>query len=505
MRTRRRDGRKGGYLIEESYFMGKVCMERRCFLRSAALGTASMVLGQQETGARLSDRKHPERRPNLVFIFADQWRAQATGYNGDPNAQTTNLDKLAKESVNMANAVSGCPVCSPYRASLMTGRYPLSHGVFLNDLTLNTKAVSIAQAYNGAGYDTGYIGKWHLNGYHRSAFISREDRQGFDFWKVMECTHSYNNSCYYADENIKLKWEGYDSIAQTREARRYIRAHAEGKPFALFLSWGPPHAPYQTAPQKYKDLIRQEEIKLRPNIPDEFAAVARKDLAGYYAHIAALDDCIGQIVKTLGECGVEENTILVFTSDHGDLLYSQGQKNKQQPYEESIRVPFLLRFPAVLGRVGRKIDMPVNSPDIMPTLLGLSGIKVPDTVEGTDFSAVLRGDQKPCNEAVLISCPSPFGQWSRKQGGREYRGVRTRCYTYVRDLNGPWLLFDNKNDPYQLKNLCHKTEHKDLQANLEKILAKKLQQTNDEFLSGRTYIKRWGYKVSKSGTVSYTN
>jgi arylsulfatase A-like enzyme len=476
---------------------------RRKFLQRAAVGAASVTLGRKLSWAGALRQERVSRKPNLVFIFADQWRAQATGYAGNAQVRTPNLDKLADESVNFSNAVSGCPVCSPYRASLMTGRFPLTHGVFLNDVRLNTDAVSIAQVYNKAGYETGYIGKWHLDGRDRSAFIPKERRQGFKFWKAFGCTHNYNNSFYYGDENVKLKWQGYDAIAQTREAQRYIRERAGVRPFALFLSWGPPHAPYETAPQKYRKQFSEAQIKLRPNVPKKFEAKAKKALAGYYAHIAALDDCIGDILQALKESNLENDTIIVFTSDHGDMLYSQGGQKKQQPWDESILVPFLLRYPAALGSKGKTVDMPINAPDIMPTLLGLSGVEIPDTVEGTDLSGILRGIEKPKDDTVLISCPSPFGQWRRERGGREYRGIRTSQYTYVRDLNGPWLLFDNKKDQYQLNNLCNKAEYSGLQKKMEAILSKKLKQINDEFLPGAEYIKKWDYIVDKSGTVRY--
>ncbi len=483
-------------------------MKRREFLKGTGTTAASLILGPGLAGCaagRSRGKAEASLKPNLVFVFADQWRAQATGYAGNKDVKTPNLDKLAQQSINFCNAVSSCPVCSPYRASLITGQYPLTHGVFLNDLLLSDRAVSVAQAYKRAGYETAYIGKWHLYGNRRGAFIPREYRQGFEFWKALGCTHNYNNSYYFADENIRLKWQGYDSIAQTREAQKYIREHAGDKPFILFLSWGPPHAPYHTAPQKYRDMFDPAQLSLRPNVPREWHEQTRKNLAGYYAHIAALDDCIGELLETIRRVGIEKDTIFVFTSDHGDMLGSRGQMKKQRPWDESIRVPFLLRYPAVTGGKGRTIEMPINAPDIMPTLLGLSGIEIPDTVEGTDFSDIVRGKTEPDDNAALISCPSPFGQWSRDKGGREYRGVRTRRYTYVRDLNGPWLLYDNLKDPYQLENLVNNPRYAKLQNKLEELLNQKLKETNDEFLSGWDYIKKWGYKVQANGTVGYTN
>ena len=482
-------------------------MERRQFLKKTgtavgdALGLGLLAAGCVNRGPVKSPKKI---RPNLVFVFADQWRAQATGYAGDPNAITPNIDSLAKKSVNFTTAVSCYPVCSPYRASLMTGQYPLTHGVFLNDVQLGNCETSIAMAYNAAGYDTAYIGKWHLDGHGRSSFVPPERRQGFKFWNGFECSHDYNNSFYYDDKPVKRKWDGYDATAQTRRAQQYITEHSTGHPFALFLSWGPPHCPYDTAPQKYKDIFEEiANIKLRPNVPHEFQEKARIDLSGYYAHIAALDKCVGDILRTLRQNDIEKNTIFVFTSDHGDMLYSQGKQKKQQPWDESIRVPFLLRYPAVLGVEEKRISMPFNSPDIMPTLLGLSAINIPETVEGTDFSGVITGRQNPPDNAALIACYTPFGEWPRNFGGKEYRGIRTERYTYVRDMQGAWLLYDNEADLYQQKNLCNKPQYASLQKKLENILKQKLHKTKDKFQSGWDYINSWGHTVDEAGNAPY--
>lgn len=451
-----------------------------------------------------------ERKPNVVFVFADQWRAQATGYAGDPNVRTPHLDRLAGESVNFRTAVAGCPVCSPWRASLLTGQYPLTHGVFVNDVYLQHKAVSIADAFNAAGYDTGYIGKWHVDGHGRSSYIPRDRRQGFRFWKVLECTHDYGRSAYYADEDRKLFWDGYDAVAQTQEAIAYLRgrtgAHAgaqQNRPFALFVSWGPPHNPYETAPKEFREMYDPARIILRPNVPAELAERVRKDLAGYYAHCSALDFCMGEIMQALRSGGLEEDTILAFTSDHGDMLGSQGTQRKQKPWDESILVPFLLRYPAALGKRSREVPIPINAPDIMPTLLGLCGLEIPRTAEGVDFSPHLRRERTLPVEAALLACYHPFGEWPRARGGKEYRGVRTERHTYVRDLGGPWLLYDNEKDPYQLQNVCNNPAFADVQGKLDSLLNRILREQKDEFLPGDEYLWKWGYKTDAMGTVPY--
>ena len=131
------------------------------------------------------------KRPNVIFVFSDQHRAQALGYAGDPNVKTPAMDRLAEEGICFTLAVSGMPVCCPYRATFMTGQYPHHHGVFLNDLCLTTEAKCIGQAFLEAGYDTAYIGKWHLNGHGRQNPVPAEQRMGFLYWKVQECTHDY--------------------------------------------------------------------------------------------------------------------------------------------------------------------------------------------------------------------------------------------------------------------------------------------------------------------------
>lgn len=447
-------------------------------------------------------------KPNILYVFSDQWRECDHGYAGNPDVMTPHIDRFSREGVNFSNAISGIPVCCPHRACLITGKYPLTHGLFLNDLSLATDHRSIAHCLNEAGYATGWIGKWHIDGQGREAFTPPERRQGFQYWRTLECTHDYNNSTYFADTPERLHWEGYDAIAQTQNAREYMEAHAASgaeTPFALFLSWGPPHAPYHTAPDRYRKLYADRELTLRPNVPAESREQALTDYRGYYAHMTALDDCMGDLLQTLEETGLAQNTIVVYTSDHGDMMHSRGAMKKQQPWDESLRVPFLLRWPEKLGNRPREIAMPLNTPDIMPTLLGLAEVKIPTEVEGTDRSAVVLGREEPDDDhAALTLCVTPFGQWTRDVGGREYRGVRTKRYTYCRDLDGPWLLYDNKADPYQMTNLVNLPSHAAIQARLEKQLTLLLEQTHDAFLPSDEIIRRCGYMVrARDETVDY--
>ena len=459
----------------------------------------------------VEQREASLRQPNVVFVFADQMRAQATSYAGNPNAHTPELDRLAEASVNFTHAVSGHPVCCPYRASLLTGQYPLTHSVYVNDVPLDKETTSLAQAFGSAGYDTAYIGKWHLYGSpdgaygRRHAFVPRESRQGFDYWKAFECSHNYTDSFYHeGDDPTPKRWAGYDAMAQTEDACSYIRRHAGGEvPFLLMLSWGPPHDPYDMVPEEHKAKLRDRAIALRPNVPADQRQRAIETLRGYYAHIAVLDDCIGMLLDTLDESGIAEDTIFAYTSDHGDMHGSHGLLTKHCPWDEAIRVPFLLRYPRRLGPRGRRSPLLIDAPDIMPTLLGLVGLPIPESVQGRDLSPQLAGEAAPDHEmSAFLSVPVSYGML-RTQGLPEYRGVRTSRHTYVRSIRGPWLLYDNEQDPYQMDNLCGRSEHAALQDRLEGMLQEWLARLGDEFLPGDSYLQRDGLTHYKECTTEW--
>lgn len=430
------------------------------------------------------------RRPNIVYLLADQWRASATGYAGDPNVKTPHLDRLAQQSWNFRNAVSTQPVCTAHRAALQTGRFPTSTGMFLNDAHLPDEELCMAEIFKSAGYTTGYIGKWHLDGHGRSAYIPAERRQGWEWWRGNECTHDYNRSPYYeTDSNVKKFWPGYDSYAQTAAAQDYIREHAKGsKPFVLMLAYGTPHFPHSSAPADLQALYPPSSIQLPANVPEKWQAQARKEAQGYYAHCTAVDKCVGDIMQTLEETGLAENTILVFTADHGESLGSHDimPLKKLAFWNETAGVPFLLRYPAVAGKTGRDLRMPITTTDVLPTLLSFAGIPIPSSLEGENLAPRLRSGRDDAERtALFMAVHGAPGE------GPEYRALRNGRFTFVRTLEGPAYLFDNEKDPLQLTNLIADPAFATLRDDLNQRLTAELARIKDDFRPGPSYLAEW--------------
>jgi arylsulfatase A-like enzyme len=444
----------------------------------------------------------PEKT-NLIFVFADQWRAQAFGYAGDPNVATPNLDCFAGESLNFSNAVSGCPVCTPYRGTLMTGVYPHRHHLMVNDQCLQQlyQGPFLGECLRDAGYQTAYIGKWHIDGNGRNAFVPPERRLGFDWWKGFECTHDYQTSYYYfSDDPRPHLWEGYDADAQTDEACRFLREETGDRPFALFLSWGPPHNPFGSAPPRFEAMYDPRQIQLPSNVPAGIADRARQELAGYYAHCSALDAAFGRLLETVEATRLDRNTILIFTSDHGDMLGSQNAFRKQRPWAESIRVPFLIRHPH--GHGPGTCAAPIDAPDLMPTLLSLCGVPIPGAVQGKDFSTTILDGAPASIDSALLALYVPFHEWRYENGGREFRGLHDERYTYVRTLNGPWLLFDHQADPAELNNLVGQPEYAALVTAFDERLTARLEEVGDAFLPGREIIRREHFALNEAGDIA---
>lgn len=438
-------------------------------------------------------------KPNIVYILTDQWRAQALGYAGDPNVKTPQLDKFEKEAVNFTNAVSVLPVCTPHRASLLTGRYPTTTGMFLNDIYLPSEELCMAEIFKAEGYNTAYIGKWHLDGHGRTNNVEPERRQGFDYWKGLECSHDYNNMPYYANDDPEMKhWEGYSPFALAKDANQYLTDHANSdQPFLLFISIATPHFPHHSAPQKYKDMYPLEDLKFAPNVPEEEQDALREELQGYYAHCTATDEAIGSVLDKIKELRLADNTIVVFTSDHGEMMGSHGVKvyTKQLAWDESIRVPFLIHYPGIGENKGAVVNAPINTPDILPSLLGLANLKIPETIEGEDISELIKNPDPNADRIALIMNPCPF---TREYKYPEYRAVRTKQYTFAKTIDGPAKLFDNLSDPYQLNNLVNNPEYAVLQEELDQKLNQQLEKIGDKFMPRDYYLQKWNLVLDET-------
>ena len=468
---------------------------------------AASILFNQDSdklAAETQSRNSRESKPNVVFVLTDQWRAQATGYYGDPNliGKTPHLDDFANRGINFRNAISVCPVCTPYRAALLTGQYPTTTGMFFNDLQLPAESVTMAELFKESGYKTCYIGKWHLDGMGRGEFTPPERRQGFDYWKALECSHEYQHLIYYEGESDEMKvWEGYGPYAETKDAISYIRENANiDEPFLMVLALGAPHFPHHNAPDNLLRQFKEEDIILRDNVSQAMEESARKESVGYYAHILALDSCIGMLQKAMDESGISDNTIFVFTSDHGEMMGSQGVRPKQKlvPWAESVRVPFLLSYPARYGNSKISMDVPLNTPDILPTLLSMAGLPIPEDIEGDNMAGAIDKQEAIPEKAALFMNVSHFAG-----KGKEYRGIYTDRYTYVKSLEGPWLLYDHQNDPLEMNNLTGKPGYETLQEEMEKMLQRELEKVKDPFKPRQYYIDKWGYRLGEGGYIPY--
>jgi len=433
-------------------------------------------------------------KPNVIYILTDQWRGSALGYAGNPDVKTPNLDRFSKQSVNFTNAVSVLPVCTPHRASLLTGRFPTTTGMILNDLYLPKEELTMAEIYKEAGYNTAYWGKWHLDGHGRHAFTPKERRQGFEYWKALECSHNYKKMPYYDhnDSNIKY-WKTYSPFAIVEDVNKYLvsQANAE-KPFLAMISIATPHFPHDSAPEAYKAMYPVNTLTLNPNVPKQLEKRTRKELQGYYAHATATDEALGALFKQIEHLNLLENTIIVFSADHGEMMGAHGVRPwvKQMAWNESISVPFLIHYPGTNVQKEAVVNAPITTPDILPTLLDLSGIKIPTTIEGENLSNLVKKPNAEHDRAALVMNVAPFASNFKDE---PYRAIRTKQYTYARTIKGPSMLFDNLADPYQMNNLLNKSNSKDIQAQLDKKMNDKLTSIGDEFKSRDYYLKKYNY------------
>ncbi|MFC1734716.1 sulfatase-like hydrolase/transferase [Candidatus Hydrogenedentota bacterium] len=450
-------------------------------------------------------------KPNIIVVMTDQMRATAMGCTGVEKVITPNLDRFAAEGTRFTNAVSNTPACTPARATFLTGKHVLSHKMVNNDMQLGHSHRSLAHCLNDAGYDCSYIGKWHIDGVNRGAFIPPGPRrQGFDdFWAGTECNHWYFQGYYYDDDSATPVWfDCYEPEGQTDLAINYIeKRKPDDSPFCMVLSWSPPHCPYDQVPKEFLDMYPPDEIEFLPNAVEarirargaaeqesrpadisreEHDNKKRTTLAGYYAHVTAMDHCFGRLMRCIEEQQLTENTVVVFTSDHGDMLFSQNRGWKGKPWRESVGIPLLMRWPEHVS-ANRLTDGPIGLVDLMPTLLALAGVDVPEDAEGLDLSAFVLGDDDAAPETEYINFPC-MPHWFKDP---TWRGVVTRTHTFVATREGPWLLYDDANDPFQMENLVDLPEVAEIQSVLEDKLQEWLTLTEDDFPTAREIADRF--------------
>jgi arylsulfatase A-like enzyme len=270
----------------------------------------------------------------------------------------------------------------------------------------------------------------------------------------------------------------------------------------LFLAVGAPHFPYRSTPDEFQPLFKPEDIILPENVTDEHREKATKDATGYYAHILGLDSCIGNLQKAIDDAGIAENTIFVFTSDHGDMLGSHGWRSwqKQVSWAESVKIPFLLKYPAKYGAKNIEVDAPIGTPDVLPTLLTLAGLDIPKSIEGESMSYAITDQEAAKDKAALIMQLSPFaGDY------QEYRGIYTSRYAYIKLLDGSTRLFDNDADPLQMNNLIDNPEFAELQKEMEQKLQEELTKIGDELRPRKYYLDKWNYTVREGGAIPYSH
>lgn len=457
-------------------------------------------------------------KPNIIMIVSDQHRFCDVGYCGNEDVSTPNMDYMAREGVWFSNAYSSCPLCVPARGSLFTGLHALHHGAAANDMPVRKGLEGIADVMVRAGYDTAHVGKWHIGGIPREKFITKEERLGFQYWRGYECNHSYQDFYYDDDDNVRHKEKGYEPETQTSLALEYIEHHEKesDKPYFLSLCFAAPHDPYRDIPEEYLKKYDDMDLKMRPNFEEKnremtgmLAGDIVKSLAGYYAHIEQIDRQIGRILSYLEETGQAEHTLVLYTSDHGDMLKSHGLGMKQYPFEESAKIPMVFYYKGHLAKGKR--SQPVGLVDLPVTIAAIAGGKFTSDVDGIDFSKALYDPDAFVQDAVYFYSYVPCHAAQLQKIG-SWRAISTGDYMIGADQKGKirWM-YDLTKDPYQMHNLKDEKEYRKLRDQLKEMLDGYVQKYDgykpwiflladhglqeDWFASERHFSGAWGGKM----------
>ncbi len=442
-----------------------------------------------------------EQQPNVIYIFPDQFRNAAlnfwrekgftehVNFKPDP-VHTPNLDNFAKESVVFTSAQSNCPLSSPHRGMLMTGMYPDGSGVTLNCnetrpcSQLKQEATTISDVFSANGYDCAYIGKLHLD------FPTKNNPQNPGTYVESRKTVWDKSPHYWDTDSKRHEIREWSPKHEADKAIDYLKNQRDKKkPFFLMIAMNPPHSPYRSLDDVeekdynlYKD-IPLNKLLIRPNVNPELKD-KQKSAPYYFASVTGVDREFGRILKALKEMNLENNTIVVFSSDHGETMASHLLDPKNSPYTESMNIPFIVRYPKKLKP--SVTSMLLSTPDVMPTLLSLAGLKneIPKMVQGNDLSTLLLENDKEKFPKGALYIKNLNGKRDKDNKVIDYfaqaRGIKTDQYTLAIYINKKKkvkkvLFFDDQKDPYQMNNLDIKTHQKELKsllAQMEELLKK---------------------------------
>lgn len=438
-------------------------------------------------------------KPNIVIFLTDQQRHDTLGAYGNPLDITPAFDGWAKEGTLCENAFTPQPICMPARACLQTGAYANQNGCTKNGLPLNNRRnTGMAQYFTAAGYDTGYIGKWHLAD---TSPVPAEQRYGFKSWlgsNTLEFSSSAYDLVMYNEENQPVRVPGHriDGVADC--AIRYINTPRE-KPFLLFVSPLEPHG--QNNVNAYlAPRFMQQRWQGRWMPPDlaTLGGSAHGQMAGYLALVERLDYAFGRIMDALLSLNMLDNTIVLFTSDHGEHFMTRNTTHKMSPHEASIHVPLLLLGPHFSG--GRRLSQLVSLVDILPTLMDAAGLEIPEHLAGQSLLPLLRNTTTNWPKEVLI-------QTSEVELGRTVRTMRWK-YGVVAPQKDPLqdaesdmyeerYLYDLQHDPYELTNLIHHSGFDAVKDELRERLLVKMEESGET----RPFIKRAELQAQPHGIL----
>ena len=408
-------------------------------------------------------------KPNIIFYFSDQQRADSAGCYGQKLPVTPNLDKIAEEGTLFENAFTCQPVCGPMRACLQSGVYASQNGCYRNDIALPTDTKGIAHYLTEAGYDTAYIGKWHLasDSEHRLATkpTPKERRGGYDYWRaadILEFTsHGYNG--YVFDENNnKLDFKGYRADKINDFAIEYLKKPHK-KPFFMFVSQLEPHHQNDRlrfeSPKGLKSKFKDYEVPgdLKGTLGDW-----RVQMPSYLACCNSVDTNFGRLIQALKDEGLYDNTVIIYTSDHGCHFRTRNMEYKRSCHENSIKVPLVITGGAFTG--GGRISDLVSLIDLPATVLDIAGAEIPEHFMGKSLT------DKKGHESVFI-------QISESQIGRAVRTDRWKYSVSAKNADKAFadeykddFLYDLENDPYEKNNLIHSPEHSEIRLEMRRLL-----------------------------------